>query len=278
LLAGSVLVGVVLLALAGRVPTAQAGRTPPAQIQNGRAEPRDETDVARAIAAVSPAASTDRVWLAWQVALVDGDRDLCGWYSERLGTIRGHFIDPPLAPPDEGAPTRPQLTPPVGPIRLDAGTELLVFVRAVGGQVERLRTAGSDCPIDAGGHPIHWLGRVRPDDSLRFLTGLVDSRTNDTASDLERRAADTAMRTIALHRDAGADAALLRFAADPAEATGRRQAASALVSYRGAGGVDLLMRLARTSDDPGVRAEAVRALSQSTDARVARLMEEILKR
>ena len=261
-----------------RTPVEQAGPAP--QVQNGRVLVRTGGDIAREIAGASAPGSVEPVWLAWRVPLIDGDRDLCGWYSDRLGTVRALFVDDTVvAAPEAGTErARPRIAPQTGPIPLEAGTGLVVLVRVVGGQVERLRTAGDDCPMDAGGRTVHWLSTVAADESLRFLVRLVDARADGTASDIERRAADTALRAIALHGGTGADALLERIAADAIDAAGRRQAAAALGAYRGSAGIDALIRLARTSQESAVRTEAVRALSQSADPRAAGLLEEIIKR
>jgi hypothetical protein len=62
--------------------------------------------------------------------MVPGDRDLCGWYTDRQTSIRGTWLD------DGGEfdAARPKITPPTGPIPLEAGTGLVVLVRAIGGR------------------------------------------------------------------------------------------------------------------------------------------------
>src|SRR5580765_5230412 len=145
----------------------------PVQIQNGKVETRQGAAIDREIAAVSGASSTDPVWVAWRTPMIPGDRDMCSWYTDRLGTVRGSFVDDEVRTSNFEVRTAPSITPPTGPVPLEAGTGLVVLARAVGGKVERLRTVSDDCPMDAGGRTVYWLSSVTPAESLRFLNTLT---------------------------------------------------------------------------------------------------------
>jgi hypothetical protein len=86
---------VLILSVAIVVPVAgwQQSAAPAPQIQNGKVERRPGTNIDRELAAVSSANSTEPSWIAWRAPMVEGDRDMCSWYSDRLGTTRGMFID-----------------------------------------------------------------------------------------------------------------------------------------------------------------------------------------
>ena len=265
----------LLLSVAIVVPVAgwqTQSAAPAPQIQNGKVETRHGTSIDREIAAASPASATEPSWVAWRAPMVAGDRDMCGWYSDRLGTTRGMYIDDGMVyMSSDGianpATNRPQIAAPKGPIPLEAGTGVVVLARLVGGRVERLRTAGDDCPMDAGGRTVAWLDSVTPAESIRFLTALAQAGPTDrTLIDADRRVAETAVRAIGYHKDASADTALDRIAAEHRDAGIRRQAASTLTSLRGAHGVATVTRLLTSAKDIEERRALTSALGQSREA------------
>lgn len=259
---------IVGLALVAPVSARQSAQSPAPQIQNGRVDVRTGAAIDREIAAASPKSSTDPVWIAWRVPMVPGDRDMCGWYSDRTGTIRGTWIDDGIITDSQ----RPQLKAPTGPIPLEAGTGLVVLARVIGGSVERLRTAGDDCPMDAGGRTVIWLSNVTPAESLRFLTTLVGPSTTDRSMfDLERQTATTAVRAIGLHADASATATLETIATKHPDSNVKRQATSSLGAYRGAAGVAALSKLlaatpAGSPSSSDERRNLISAFGQSREA------------
>jgi hypothetical protein len=264
--------------------TAAPGSSPAPQIQNGRVEVRRGTSIDKEIAAAVPASAVDPVWVAWRAPMIDGDRDLCSWYSDRLGTTRGMFIDDGVShfsstvtndgvtyysnySGPQGEPSRPQITQPKGPIPLEAGTGVVTLVRVVGGRVERLRTVGDDCPMDAGGRTVYWLDAVTPAESLRYLATLAEAGPSDRSPrDLDRRVAESAVKAMGYHRDPAADAALDRIATNHRDSGIRRQAASTMASHRGAAGVSAVLRLLNASKDTNERQQLTSALGSSHDA------------
>ncbi len=267
----------------GQAQPPQQPQQPPASlIQNGKVEVRPGASIDREIGAV---AGPDPVWLMWRVPMVAGDRDLCSSsYNERSGYSRGHMMDwnpPGLVTPGSGMP---RIAPPTGPVPLEAGTGLLVLVRIVDGGVERVRTLADDCPIDAGGRTVQWLGGVTPAESLRFLDGLTRVDCTDRLPyESRRNMANSALTAISLHRDAAADAILDRIAGAEGDRDLRRQAAAALGSARGAHGFATLKALIAAEKDldqrrslvgalgltrePGT-VDALRTLARDADARI----------
>ena len=71
--------------------------------------------------------------------------------------------------------------------------------------------------------------------------------------------------------------ALKTVASDPDESV-RKRIVSAISRLPGDAGITALLQLARATDNPAARKEAISALSQSKDPRALALMEEILKR
>jgi hypothetical protein len=280
----TVMLGLALVAPVGARQSAPA-QGPAPQIQNGRVDVRPGAAIDREIAALSPKASTDPVWIAWRVPMVPGDRDMCDSYTDRLGTIRGTWLDDGIAHDAQ----RPQVKSPAGPIPIEAGTGLVVLARVIGGSVERLRTTADDCPMDAGGRTVAWLSNVTPTESLRFLTTLVGPATADRSMfELERQTATMAVRAIGLHAAAAADTALETIATKHPDSAVRHQAATSMGAYRGAAGVAALSKLlaatspgsARDADErrslitafaqsrEASAVDALRSLTKDTDARV----------
>lgn len=250
----------VLLAATASVAAGQTQQPPASLIQNGKIETRAGQSIDKEITAL---ASADPVWLMWRVPMVPGDRELCSssYYGDRDFYSRGYVLD--WAQPGFGATGMTQVTPPKGPVQLEAGTSLLVLVRTLDGSVERLRTLADDCPIDAGGRPVNWLGAITPAESLRFLESLTRSdRTDRFSMESRRNTARSALTAISLHRDPAADAVLDRMAATGDQ---RQQAAQALASTRGAHGFATVQKLAAAEREPEMRRMLVGALGQTRE-------------
>src|SRR5438105_2828681 len=247
------------IALAISVSAAQQA---PIQIQNGKVESRTGASIDREIDAIGRA-SADPVWLGWRVPMVAGKRDLCSWYSDQQypNGIRG-FVVADTSTRNDFRP--PQLTPPTGPVPIEAGTGLMMLVRLVNGKVERLHPLTDDCPIDAGGRTIYWLTGVTPAESLRFLDGL----TVDTSG---------ALRSIALHQDAGADVMLDRIAASDSSSSRRREAISLLGNSRGAHGFATLQRLLGTETNADVRRSIVSAIGRTSQPETVAALRSVLR-
>ncbi len=243
---------IVAVALGGVV--AAAGQQP--LVQNGRVETKAATSIDREIAAVGT--RPDPVWIAWREPMVDGDRNLCStWFNDRTGYMRGEVLESV----ENGAP-QPKIAPPPGPVALEGGTGLVVLLRIVDGKIERLRSIGDDCPMDAGGRTFTWLTGVTPAESLRLLETQL-KRDSNTSLDQQRRLNDSAASAIALHRDAAADTVLDRLASSDPDAETRRRAGSSLGQMRGAHGFATLRTLVGTERDPSTRRSFITSLGQT---------------
>ena len=268
-----VLVGA--LALASVAWAAGQAQATAVQIQNGKVEVRKGTAIDREIASLAPARADEPVWIAWRAPMTNGDRDMCSWYSDRLATVRGYIIDDAGIVADSA---RPQITAPTGPIPLEAGTQVVILARVIDRKVERIRTVGDDCPMDAGGRTVYWLDSITPAESLRFLGSLVTGPSTDRSlMDADRSIAQAAVRAIGYHRDAAADAALDQIATSHRDASVRRQAASSMGSQRGAAGVAALSRLIAAEKDTDVRRQLVTSLGGSRDAAAVTALRALMK-
>ena len=248
--------------LAGLSVTPQA----PPQIQNGRVEVRRTTAIGRELAAL-PAASGEPIWAGWRVPIAEGQRGGCCQYADDGSTgVRGCFVETP-----SGNNPMPRIAPPNGPVPLEGGTMLAVLVRIVGGRVERLRTLGDDCPLDAGGRTVFWLDGPSTTDSLTFLTTLIGEPSGLVPSD-EQRLRESALSAAALHQGAAADALVDRFATGTSDTPLRRHARTLLGSRRGAHGFETLRRLFEAERLPEMRRQLINALGQTRQPATADLL------
>lgn len=239
----------VAVATVASLVAARGAQSPasPIPMQNGRLDVRRGVTIEAAIASAARGTAgeaADPVWVAWRVPLADAAHDLCSWYGDWTGAVRGVRLDPSAdgSTPDAA---RPPLAPPSGPVPLEAGTGLLVLVRIAGGQSERIRSLGDDCPIDAGGRTVYLLEGITADASMGYLErhvgAAIAGRMNE---DARRRRQQSALRAIALHRD----------------------------------GVPRLIAIARTAADAAARKDAVSALGQTNDPRAFAYLAELIRR
>jgi hypothetical protein len=245
-------------------------------IQNGRLETRQANPLDRELATLV-AGATDPMWAGWRVPIADGQRGGCCTYSDDWtnGTgIRGCFVEPNTTSVDRQLPA---LAQPPGPVSLEAGSGLVILLRLVDHHIERLRTFGDDCPLDAGGRTVYWLQGVGAPDSLKFLEGLLRSNPGMTPA-IEQRVSESALSAIALHRDAGADAILDRMATADTETSLRRSARAALGSARGAHGFTVLRQLIEAEHLPEIRRQLVSALGATRQPGTADALLAIAKR
>ena len=259
---------VVLLVLLG-----VGAQTGPPQIQNGRVEVRHATAIGRELAAL-PSRPGEPMWAGWREPIADGQRGGCCVYADDAsapGGVRGCFVDAPTA-----ARQMPQVAVPAGPIPLEGGSRLVILVRLVDGQVERLRTLGDDCPLDAGGLPVLWLDGPTTADSLTFLGTLV-GEPGPSVPAARQRVGEAALSGVALHQGAGADAILDRFATAASDSNLRRLARTLLGSRRGAHGFETLRRLLEGERLPEMRRQLVTAIGQTRQPATADALLAVAK-
>jgi hypothetical protein len=231
------IIGAVTVAAA-----AAAAQTP--LIQNAQMKPQAVTSLTRDVAALAAQATTPR-WVAWQVPMIDGERNMCCYYSDdyNTGGVRGCRMEPQVT---DGPMKPPQFPAPSGPVRLEAGTQVTVFVRLVEERIERLRVLSDDCPVDAGGMDLHWLTGVSGADSVAWLKARALDETMDV--DVKSKISNAAVRAIALHRDPSAVTTLIEFARSTPQ----------------------------TSTATSVRREAMTGLGQSRDPRAIQFLQSII--
>jgi HEAT repeat protein len=227
------------------------------------------------------ARTTDPMWVGYPVATSSrGDDDGGCWTGNDAVRVRR-----------------------VGPVKLEGSNTLYVLYRVAGRQVDKIRFASSECPLDAGGLTVRWLTGVSANASIDWLTRL-------TTADSARRLRNQAVVAIALHADPPAIDRLLSLARDGKDSrlrsdalfwVAQRAGAKALETVSNAidndpdtevkkkavfalsqmpkdEGVPKLIEVARSNRNPEVRRQAMFWLGQSGDPRALKFFEDVLRR
>lgn len=154
-------------------------------------------------------------------------------------------------------------------------TNVDVLVRVDQGRVAKIRFIGTGCQLDAGGLPFTWLTGVQADDSVAWLSSLVKED--------DKRLADQALATIAMHETGKATAVLTGFASSSSPLWLREKAGFWLGTGRGHDGLLALEKLAGDSDpefrkkltfdfsvnrDPAAVDDLIRMAKSDADTRV----------
>ncbi len=233
------------VSLAGQVPG----------LQNARPETAAGVTIGAAIAGAGTA--TEPAWVAWRIPMVPGDRDLCSTWSNGPTTVRGAALEDV---PEGIVPTFER--PPAGPVKLEAGTALLVWLRVIDRQVDRLRLLTDDCSTDAGGRRVVWLPSVHPAASVAFLDTLMPA--DGSSPESGRRLATSAIMAIALHADDSADVAL-----DRRMESANRELRAAAVTWtaraRGRRGFERIASLLSSVTEPAFRRSLTVALGETRE-------------
>jgi HEAT repeats len=147
-----------------------------------------------------------------------------------------------------------------GAIPLEPSKTMSVLLRVEQGRISQARAYSSDCALDAGGRPVHWLDGVEPAESVALLAGLASTTPPlPTGAGFE---AEEALVGLAQHDEPSVDPALERLAAaGPMES--REQAVFWMGQARGRRGYDSLTRILREEKSDELREHVVFSLSQS---------------
>ena len=196
-------------------------------------------------------------------------------------------------------------------IALEPAAELLILGRFEGGTLVRLRTATPDCEIDAGGLPLVWLDGVKPDDSVAWLTSLINTMPpSSERSERYDHVVRPAVVALAMHEGAAATRSLVAIARDDSVAKmhsdalfwlGQRAGDQAIATITEAidrdpdtevkkravfalsqlpkdDGIPKLIDVARSNRNAAVRKQAMFWLGESDDPRALKFFEEVLLR
>jgi hypothetical protein len=157
-------------------------------------------------------------------------------------------------------------------VALEPASEIVVLARLEAGTLVRLRTATPDCEIDAGGLPVVWLDGVKPDDSVAWLTALVD--TIPAIDERFDRVVRPAVAALGMHEGPGATRSLIAIARNHAVARMRSDALFWLAQRAGSDAAATIAEAIERDPETEVKRRAVFALSQlPRDEGVPKLIE-----
>ncbi|HEY7574594.1 MAG TPA: HEAT repeat domain-containing protein [Thermoanaerobaculia bacterium] len=229
----------------------------PAELENAKvtvvaAEPGNLARQIRGLASGAPPR-----WIGWAVPAEDPEsRTCCGSWG-RNGTL---CCGPCPLDRDSSTTTKNDGGGP-STARLEAPSELLLFARAAGGSVERVRHFSSECRVDAGGKTVLWLTGVRPEESVAWLDALAGARAGGHENSEETDLAEAALAGIAMHAGPAAERALAARIAPGQPDWMREKAAFWLAAARGPSGCATLVRAIPADADEGFREQGTFPLS-----------------
>lgn len=200
--------------------------------------------------------AAEPIWIGYSVPMIPGDGSMCCFHgndSDEGNCCGGCYLEERKG--GFSGSTEPQT------VRLEAGREVFVLVRAEAGRMDKLRSFSSDCPLDAGGRRVYWLSGVDAQQSVDYLAELV--RGSDWSAGPAKKIADSALSAIAHHAGTGADTALQGFLSPERPQGLRKQTAFWLCSARGRVGFEAVRKVVRDDKDAHFRKEAMFALSIS---------------
>lgn len=222
-------------------------------IQNAKLETRSAATGLQA-QVDSIARQGSAAWIAWSVPSIKRDADMCCYnMHDSVVTNCGCTLE------GGGVANISESSQGLNPVKLEGSTDFSVFMRTEGGQVQKVRVLGTNCPVDAQSMPVYWLTDVRPAQSVSLLTSLAEK----SGSDGERKLADGAVLSIALTNDPSADSALDKLIASDHPEWLRKKVAFWLGVERGKPGLDKLLALMKSDPSDSFRRELVFPISQS---------------
>jgi hypothetical protein len=242
---------VAALSVATGLATAIASQQP--RILNGRLNALPAGSLQQTFkTAVS--AQTEIAWIGYSVPVADRNWGSCCWSSADGTTyMSGSFrdgntpccgncrIEPASGPTTTTRQTPTPATTPAGPVKLEGAERMVVMFRVADRKVERIRSYSEDCELDAGGRSVTWLQDVRPAESVALLESLIGVNV-----DKGNRVAKGALSAMAMHAEPSA--------------------------------TEVLIRVARSHQDAGVRSEALFWVGQKAGRRAAGTITEAIEK
>jgi len=197
----------------------------------------------------------ENAWIAWSVPMIAGDHQMCCFnqydgVTTNCGCSLGNRDGGSITSDSSAARNQ----------HLEGAANFYVFLRTEGGQLQKVRTFGADCPIDGDGMTVHWLADVRPADSVALLTSLIGSSDQEDRHD---RIGSSAVMAIAFTNDPSADRAMDNLLAPAQSVSIRKKAAFWTAQLRGKAGVAKLIELMRKDSDERFRSDLTFDLTQS---------------
>jgi hypothetical protein len=243
---------------------AALGQADPPQLQHTNLVTRNTTDLAAEIHRI--AAEKQAAGSVYAVPSVSPDQQMC-CFSSSDGMITSCGCS--LEKQDTGQSARSMEG--TTSTHLEPRPYFYIFLRSEGGVVQKVRSLSADCPIDADGMTVYWLGSPHAADSVAFLASLVGGTPEESHGD---HVADGAILAIAYTNDSSADQALDRFLAASEPSAIRKKAAFWTAQMRGKTGLQKLITIMHNDSDDQFRAELTFDISQSKQPEA---QEELLR-
>jgi hypothetical protein len=232
---------------------AAIGQAEPPQVQHANLITRNTTDLAGEIRRI--ASDKQASWTVYAVPSIAPDQQMCCFNSSNgMITACGCALEKQNGDlsihNSEGATSA----------HLEPRSYFYVFLRSESGTVQKVRSLSADCPIDADGMTVYWLGSPRAADSVAFLASLVTDTREESHGD---HLADGAILAIAYTNDTSADQALDQFLATSEPRSIRKRAAFWTAQMRGKAGLQKLITIIHNDFDEHFRSELTFDISQS---------------
>ena len=205
-------------------------------------------------------------WIAYSVPMLEGAKGSCccsdgGWTDCRLET---------------GGSVKSDTTENHRPVDLEEPGELVVFLRAAEGRVQRIRLFSAGCRVDAGGRTVLWLGATDPEESLAFLDSVVAPKSE--ISSASRGLTDAALAAIAFHASPRAFGLLSGYASDTSDSIHlRKQAVFWAGELYQTKSLPLLRQVLAEDPSLEVRKQAVFAISLGSGEEATRTLIELAR-
>lgn len=182
-------------------------------------------------------------WVAYDVPMIAGVDGPCCYYVRGEATKKGCDLDKRSS----------HISNDDDP-RLASDGALTVYLKVEHGLVQRVQGLSASCPVRTAS-TVRWIASVAPTSSIALLSSMLDHKDGD--------AGEQSLIALAHHADASATRVLADRAEPSHSFKEREQALFWLGQTRGAEGVHLIERYARTDVDPKLREKAVFSLAQS---------------
>lgn len=205
-------------------------------------------------------------WIAYAVPILEGARGSCccsdgGWTDCRLET--GESVRIGSNETDRS-------------VDLETPKELVVFLRAAQGRIQRIRFFSAGCRVDAGGRTVLWLGPTDPEASLTLLDRLASP--NPETQSTSRELVDGAVAAIAFHAAPRAFELLTGYASDHRKSEHlRKQAVFWAGELHQPESLPLLREVIAEDSSIEVRKQAVFALSLGSGDQATRALIELAR-
>jgi len=246
-----------------RFAIAALGQAEPPQLQHANLVTRATTDLAAEIRRI--AGEKEPSWIAYAVTSISPDQQMCCFSSSGMIASCGCALE------KENRSQSTRYMEGATSAHLEPRPYFYVFVRNEGGTVQKVRTISADCPIDADGMTVYWLGNPRAAENVSFLSSLVGTSPEESHSD---RLTDGAILAIAYTNDASADEALDQFLVRSKPLSIRKKAAFWTAQMRGKAGLEKLIAVMHNDSDEQFRSELTFDISQSKQPEA---QEELLR-